>query len=157
MKYLSDADEAKRIDSISSDVYMVPPEILMERAAYDIARVIMEDISKDADILAVCGRGNNGGDAICAARILYEKGFNADVYLSCGYDELSELSLLQYNIAKSSGVNFTDILDTDKYDIIIDGLFGVGLNRPISGICHTIIKEINDSKALVYAVDVPSN
>lgn len=156
MKYLSDADEAKRIDSISSDVYMVPPEILMERAAYDIARVIMEDISKDADILAVCGRGNNGGDAICAARILYEKGFNADVYLSCGYDELSELSLLQYNIAKSSGVNFTDILDTDKYDIIIDGLFGVGLNRPISGICHTIIKEINDSKALVYAVDVPS-
>ena len=50
MKYLSDADEAKRIDSISSDVYMVPPEILMERAAYDIARVIMEDISKDADI-----------------------------------------------------------------------------------------------------------
>lgn len=156
MKYLSDADEAKKIDYISSDVYMVPPEILMERAAYDIAGVIIEDNAEDAEILAVCGRGNNGGDAICAVRILFEKGYNARVYLSCDYDELSELSALQYDIAKASGVIFTDILDADKYDIIIDGLFGVGLNRPVSGICHTIIKQINASKALVYAVDVPS-
>lgn len=46
MKYLSDADEAKRIDSISSDVYMVPPEILMERAAYDLPGLLWRIFQK---------------------------------------------------------------------------------------------------------------
>ncbi len=156
MKYISDADEAKRIDYISSNVYKVPPAILMERAAYDIAEVIINDVSYNAEILAVCGMGNNGGDAICAARILFEKGYDVRIYLTCGYDELSELCALQYNIARASGIVFTDTLDADEYDVIIDGLFGVGLNRPISGICHNIIREINASKAGVYAVDVPS-
>lgn len=156
MKYLANANISREIDRLSINEYGLPSMVLMERAAYECARVIKSESNKKDTILAVCGRGNNGGDAIAAARILHEYGLKVSIYLTCMESELSEQSAAQYRIALKSGITVADAFEIFKYNIIIDGLYGIGLNRNICGSNAELIDEINNSESRVYAVDIPS-
>lgn len=155
MKYFANANEAKQIDRLSSEDYHISSEILMERAACAAADYIKRYISKDQKILAVSGNGNNGGDAAAIARILYEDGYDVVLYMPY-YEKLSELARKQYDIAMESGVDCVFAYRPNYFDVVIDGLFGIGLNRKISGVERILIEQINDSSAKVFSVDIPS-
>ncbi len=155
MKYFADAMEAKLIDMISSEDYSISPEILMERAAYAAAEFIKKHISIYHRILVLSGNGNNGGDASVAARILNEDGYNVSLYMPY-YEKASELALKQYNTAAESGVDCVFAFRPECFDIIIDGLFGIGLNRNVTGVEQIMIKQMNESEAKVFSIDVPS-
>lgn len=155
MKYYADAAGAGQIDAISSGEYNIPPEILMERAAYAAAEYIKKHAGRHHKILAVAGRGSNGGDALAIARILHEDGYEASLYVS-RYEKVSELLRMQYDIACASGVPVMGSFAPEDFDIIIDGLFGIGLNRDVSGVEYSMIEKINATDAKVFSVDIPS-
>ena len=155
MKYFADAKEAKQIDALSLEDYNISSEILMERAACAAAEFIKKHISINQKILAVSGNGNNGGDASAVARILHEDGYNVALYMPY-YEKMSESARIQYDIAMKSGVNCVFALRPDYFDVIIDGLFGIGLNRDVKDTDYIIINQINNSGAKVFAIDIPS-
>ena len=113
------------------------------------------DLVEDGPILVVCGRGNNGGDGFVAAVELAKRGRDVSVMLLCQRETLTGDAALA--AAKWTG----PILPFDEDAIgepalIIDAIFGAGLNRPVKGDPRAIIEAINANGAMVLAVDLPS-
>ncbi len=136
---------------------------LMERAATELFEWIVAKTEPGKKFKIFCGLGNNGGDGFALARMLHEDGFLVEVFIvtytkdmspSCriNYDRLSEIkSVKKYNIG-----NDDKLPVISKNDVVVDAIFGSGLTRPIEGFMENIIETINDSKAIVIAVDAPS-
>lgn len=158
MRYIYSNKEAKAIDTHAIGTIGFPGLVLMEKAAMTIAAVVMERETKDSRILAVCGVGNNGGDGIAAARILHAQGYPAAITIIGQSDNMSEETKKQLEIAIGCNVPvlpLTSITD-GQFDIMLDGVFGIGLSRNVEDIYEQIIDEVNESGAKIYAIDIPS-
>lgn len=138
---------------------------LMERAANLFCDALMNEIKPSAiDKVAVfAGPGNNGGDALAIARILAGKSYKVEVYLFNPKDSLSKDCLSnKERILQNPQIKFTEVKGSfappklEGNDIVIDGLFGSGLNAPLSGGFAAVVKYINQSDACVFSIDVPS-
>ena len=113
---------------------------LMERAAPALPAAIERRWDKSYQIIAFAGPGNNGGDALAVARMLSKKGYHVEVFLFNTQGKLSEECQANLNRLKTCGsIYFTEISTqfdpptlTDKH-LVIDGLFGSGLNKPLNG------------------------
>ena len=114
---------------------------LMERAAKAITRSIEEEWSSRTPIVVFAGPGNNGGDALAVARLLAEDGYPVSVYLFNVHNKLSaDCAANKKRLTECKQIRqFTEItvnLDppqlTDK-TVVIDGMFGSGLNKPLAG------------------------
>lgn len=126
---------------------------LMYRAGKAAAEIIMQKYDcKGKNITVVCGRGNNGGDGCVIAGILSENGANVTVCTPFGAP-VTENAAYYYNELKY--VTKTDIFSPDA-DIIIDGIFGIGLNRAPDEKTSEVINAINSTDAVRISVDVPS-
>jgi len=108
-----------------------------------------------------CGTGNNGGDGLALARMLKKHGYNSKAYVLQS-DKRSENFLINYERLKELG-EWPLIIETEdnfpsisENDMIIDAIFGIGLNRTPKGIYKKIIQYINKSDAYTLSVDVPS-
>lgn len=156
MKYAVTGQEMKQIDSCTIHSIGIPSLVLMEKAALAAAKQVMKKAVKKDRIIAVCGTGNNGGDGIAAARILYEKGFRSEILFTGGEEKASEQTKLQLEIAKKSGIPILNHTALGEYTIIIDAVFGIGLSRNIEGKTKELVEEINKCKARIYAIDIPS-
>ena len=167
MEYLVTAGEAREIDKYTIEEAGVPSLVLMERAALAVAENAAALAEKtygtcagsSAKIIAVCGSGNNGGDGIAAARILYLRGWNASVYLAGNTDKMSGDCRKQLEIARNMKVPVVENCEVGRGDVIIDAIFGTGLAREVSGKLAEEIEKINRARecgALVCAVDMPS-
>ncbi|MFT3948129.1 MAG: NAD(P)H-hydrate dehydratase [Agriterribacter sp.] len=133
---------------------------LMERAATKCADWTTQHTDRNKKIIIYCGPGNNGGDGLAIARILLLRGRKVQMYFAGGSQSADFKAnferLLQHNILPvllSSPDLFPEHRDGD---IIIDALFGYGLNRPLSGIAEVLVQHINQSKATVISIDFPS-
>ena len=136
---------------------------LMERAAAQLSKWITKSIHKNSRITVVCGLGNNGGDGLALARMVSEKSYNVEVYVIRYSDKTSEdfaKNLKRLSAAKSFriiDINEKDeIPDFKNCDIIIDGIFGSGLTKPVEGFIAEVIEKINETEATVISIDVPS-
>ncbi len=137
---------------------------LMERAAGAITHAITETWSDDTPVIVFAGPGNNGGDALAVARMLAEKKYFVSVFLFNTKGKLSEdceenkRRLIDHGLIES----FTEV--TNEFDppklesgmLVVDGLFGSGLNKPLTGGYSSLVKYINQSDATVVSIDVPS-
>ena len=157
MRYAVTSDEMKRYDRNTSEVFGVSTEILMERASLCVADEIEKYIlAKDADrkfsALVFAGVGNNGGDGICTARLLKQRGIRVKLVVVGDMTKCSELCLKQLKIAANYGINsdtFSNIRDNKspaEWDIIVDAVFGIGISRNITGSYAEVIDYINDCK-----------
>ncbi len=165
MEYLLDSKQAKAVDTYTIQKTGIPSLVLMERASLAVAehvRSMADKINgKKTPVLAVCGKGNNGGDGIAAARILFCMGYPAAVLMGGGCDRLSEDAGRQLEIARKIGVPVFDENDLipGETQIIIDALFGIGLTRDITGAFADRITQINrvhEAGCKVCSVDIPS-
>ncbi len=148
---------ARNIDAYTIGTIGKPSEALMEMAAYFVAVKVAEvclTYEHTPRILALAGTGNNGGDAVAAARILSWQGITADICI-IGEKE-REAFKIQNHIAVASHIRTVRSDDISRYDIIIDGLFGTGLTRNVEGIYAKVIESVNASNATVVSVDIPS-
>ena len=163
--------QAKFIDSFTID-QGTSGLTLMERAAAFLAEKIEFMFrTKDRDrILFVSGNGNNGGDAVCAATILREKyPYLKMEILYLNSSKMSESLQIQHAKALEADIDYYNADTEEKlkvfkqikgdFDIVVDGLFGVGLSREVTGLYADAINMINDygkEGATVIAVDIAS-
>lgn len=156
MNYVVSGKEMQKIDEYTISTIGIPQMVLMERAALSIYDFICERFEKKSRILVVVESGNNGADGIAIARMLKISGFDVEVYWINGIDKKSEAFDRQYQIAKRVGVNFTDEIIDAGYDVVVDGIFGVGLNRAVTGKHAEAVALINDIEGYKIAIDIPS-
>lgn len=135
---------------------------LMERAAKAFVCWFDNKFSLQANnILICCGFGNNGGDGLAIARLLHQKNYQVAVWIVSPEDKFSlDFNLNRERLPSEIPVSFisdnTAIPDTVGFDFILDGLFGTGLSRPVSGIFAELITRLNASQATIIAIDIPS-
>lgn len=127
---------------------------LMERAAEQIALWICQNIDQQQRLLFFIGKGNNGGDGLAAARILYNAGFDCHVYTPFSADEMSE-ECRENMLRLPKGILSHDFPATED-SIIIDALLGSGLKGTVREPVKSIIGAINDSGCKVISIDLPS-
>lgn len=156
MEYLVSAREMKNCDQNTIEHYQVPSEVLMERAALSVVEQIKKKEYSLRHVLAVCGNGNNGGDGVAAARILWEQGFLVTILLVDGNHAFSDGMKKQLAIAKSYGIHIIEEWEETEYSLILDAIFGIGLSRPIEGGAAELIHKINEHPAPKVAVDIAS-
>ena len=136
---------------------------LMERAAHALTTAITQRWDTSFQIVVFAGPGNNGGDALAVARMLAQKSYAVEVFLFNTKGKLSDECQTNLDRLKTCGsIYFTEIstqfdppLLTEKH-LVIDGLFGTGLNKPLNGGFAAVVKYINASKAQVVSIDIPS-
>lgn len=156
MKYVVDKENMRRCDQNTTIYFGIPELVLMERAALAVCDEVRQHFSTDANILIVCGSGNNGGDGFAIGRILYLMGFFVEFYFVGDEQRISDLCKKQMEIVQSYGRVIDTSLPEKKYDIIVDAIFGIGLSKMLSEDYENIIRKLNDSKAFKIAVDIPS-
>ncbi len=156
MKYIVSGEEMSRIDEYTVNNIGLPQMVLMERAALEIYEFIKSKYSSNSRILVVVESGNNGGDGVAVARMLKSDGFEVEVYWVNGLKKVSEAFEQQRMIAKKMGVKFVDEIVNYGYDVVVDGIFGVGLNRIVTGKQAEAINMINDIDAYTISIDIPS-
>ena len=132
-----------------------PP--LMERAGTALAAEI-ERMLPDANgpLLIVAGPGNNGGDALVAARLLREKGIVPTVVLAGDAERLPREARAALEAWLTIGGKTLRDIPERHWMLAVDGLFGIGLTRPVEGRAAELIERINRLGCPVLAVDVPS-
>lgn len=136
---------------------------LMERAALRCFEYIEDQNIEDKNIHIFCGMGNNGGDGLVIARHLFEEDYMIETYIVHFSDTMSDDFVTNYQRAEDLGIGPESIhtIEDDmplinKGDIVIDAIFGLGLNKAPEGVAKDVIDYINRSEATVYAIDVPS-
>lgn len=163
MKVLN-SEEMRFIDNTTIKRYGIPSMVLMERAGLSVSSKIKE-ICKGKRVLFLCGGGNNGGDGLVAARDLYNSGYKTSVIILSKREALSPDCKNQYEIAKKIGlpITFSDRLDERDFHgvgVVVDAIFGTGLNRNIEGNIADVISKVNLFKIkegfIVVSVDIPS-
>jgi hydroxyethylthiazole kinase-like uncharacterized protein yjeF len=132
-----------------------PGIVLMERAGRSVADCAGEMVKSGASILILCGPGNNGGDGFVAARCLSGRGYQVSV----GF--LGQQTALRGDAALAAESWSGPVLplkgiSLDRIDLVIDALFGAGLNRPIESEARVALEKVAASGVPVLAVDVPS-
>lgn len=168
MEYLLTAAEMAAADRTTSEKIGIPSIVLMERAALAVAKAVQEDFpdASGTEILIIAGKGNNGADALAAGRILLDAGYGVTFYsLDDGRDQktapFGESSLdIQRGILEAYGCRvFFGLPRNEHPDAVIDGIFGTGLSRAVSGKAEEAIRTVNclrERGARIYSVDIPS-
>ena len=129
---------------------------LMDNAGKAVAQFFCEKIkdSFNQKVLVVCGKGNNGGDGVISHS--YLKKYNVSSKIVFTEEEHGHSNLIKkYKILKSDFTFYNNKIKFDKYDWIIDGIFGIGLSRSINKKYQKIIKKINNN-ANTISIDIPS-
>lgn len=158
MRYLYTGKQAKEIDSHAIRTVGIPSLVLMEKAAMTVAAILMEREGRGKRILAVCGTGNNGGDGVAVARILHGQGYKAAVTVVGEPARMTDEMRRQMEIAVNCKVPIlpTNAISDHEFDVLVDGVFGIGLSRDVGGVYRQVIESMNGSGAGIYALDVPS-
>lgn len=136
---------------------------LMERAARALTLAISERWTRQVPVVVFAGPGNNGGDALAVARMLSEQGYEVKTYLFNISGHLSaDCAENKRRLTEKKNRQLTEV--TSEFDppqleagmLVVDGLFGSGLNKPLAGGFASLVKYINASQAEVVSIDVPS-
>lgn len=158
------AQQIRELDNYTIEHEPIKSIDLMERASTAITSAITKRWEVDTPVVVFAGPGNNGGDALAVARMLTEKGYQVQTFLFNISGHLSDdcAQNRQRLLSRKGQPLFTEV--TQEFDpphleegmLIVDGLFGCGLNKPLSGGFASLVKYINASKATVVSIDVPS-
>ncbi|AJC49113.1 bifunctional ADP-dependent NAD(P)H-hydrate dehydratase/NAD(P)H-hydrate epimerase [Allofrancisella guangzhouensis] len=127
---------------------------LIENASDEIVKHIISKFSQDTKILFVVGAGNNGSDGIAAAIKLYNKNYDVDVYRA--FPKANQKNQNYYFKFSKLKPALGRLPDISNYDVVVDGLFGIGLDRDLQDDILEIVKSINKNSKYTLAIDVPS-
>ena len=165
---ISLSKEMHEIDKISFEEYGLPEVVLMENAGHRAAEAL-QTLIKGVDGKTVCvlaGSGNNGGDALCAARHIHNMGAKVKIFLTGDTKHFSEAAMAMYRALTAMEIEMHSLesdRDWDRLhfslkfaDGVLDGMLGTGFEGELRKKNLRIIEEINASTCPVLAIDVPS-
>ena len=157
------AEHTKAIDAFTIQTEPIASIDLMERAALKCSQWLMKHYSVETIFKVCCGFGNNGGDGLAIARQLLEHGYKVEVFIINYSDNYSEDFLINKKRLETLFPRFLmEVNDVkhlphfQKSDVVIDALFGIGLSKSLNGLAADCVNQINNSNAVVIAIDVPS-
>ncbi|HUO86751.1 MAG TPA: NAD(P)H-hydrate dehydratase [Thermoanaerobaculia bacterium] len=163
MRVLS-PEAMRRVDRRAVEEVGLPSLVLMENAALGVVEAIAE-LHPEAERVAIfCGPGNNGGDGLAVARHLDVRGYDLEVWL-VGGRELAGDAAVQLRVCEHQQIDIHR-LDEDALptafagaaaaDLVVDALFGTGLDRPLEGFFAAVVDILNDLPVPLLAIDLPS-
>ncbi|WP_103068321.1 NAD(P)H-hydrate dehydratase [Aquimarina sediminis] len=163
MKIFS-AQQMRKADEATMQSEQITSIELMEHAATQIFNLIHNRLQgSPISIHVFCGLGNNGGDGLVISRLLVEHGYNVKTYIVNFSDNRSKDFLVNYDrlkeIAKDWPIQLKceeDFPELQREDMVIDAIFGIGLNRPLVPWVVSLIKHLNKSRCFTLSVDIPS-
>ncbi len=161
--------EMRELDRIAIEEKGIPGLLLMENAGRGVVGA-MEKFFPNLNrysIIVIAGKGNNGGDGLVVARHLYNRGMDVEIVLLSDPSSIKGDALENLKIVKDMGIPIYSITDQEDLKIlreklkkgnliIVDAIFGTGLNTPVEGIPSEAIQLINASGARVVSIDLPS-
>lgn len=157
-------DELRRVDSEATERFGIPSIVLMENASRGLAAETLRlfrdsSIHKKPNVLIVCGAGNNGGDGYAASRHLHNAGCNVTL-LPLNEPRPESDAAINAQICHNMNLSTTMVdqfaFIARKADIVIDAIFGTGLDRDVTGQAAHVIAVLNELEKPVVAADVPS-
>ncbi|MHC4970699.1 MAG: NAD(P)H-hydrate epimerase [Planctomycetota bacterium] len=152
-------EQAREMDRIAMEELHIPGIVLMENAARGIAQVALQRLERlPGPVAVVCGPGNNGGDGLAAARHLACAGQDVRIHLAVPPEAYREGSdpAVHLAVARAMGLALRDDLELEGAALILDGIFGTGLQREVRGPLRSAIEAINSAGSAVLAIDLPS-
>ena len=162
------AEEMQELDRKAIETYRIPGIVLMENAGRGAAEVISKtfpDLHKKK-IAIIAGKGNNGGDGFVIARYLLNNGIPVRVYLLTDPKGLRGDAETNFNvfhrmkgevISVPSSKDYIKIKrDLERFDILVDGIFGTGLDAEVRGYYREVIDHLNTLQKPIVAIDIPS-
>lgn len=165
MKILT-ADQMKAIDRRATERFAVPSLVLMENAAIAVVDAIFDHYPESERVAIVCGTGANGGDGLAIARHLENRGIVPQIVLVGDRNAITGDALTNLTICERLAIPMHDVTDDESLaealvhagdaDLIVDALFGTGLNRAPSGLHAEVIHSMNELALPIVAVDLPS-
>lgn len=162
MKIFS-AEQIYAADKFTIEKQQITSDELMERSAIQIFNWIHKRMQgAPVKIHLFCGIGNNGGDGIALARHLFEHGYNMATYVVNYSKTRSKDFLINLDRLKDRKI-WPEFLDSDdtfpeigRDDIIVDAIFGIGLNREPDAWVVKLIAHLHKTEAFILSVDIPS-
>lgn len=152
-----------KIDQLTMKLEPIASIDLMERASVQVADWVINNIGNKGHLLFFAGPGNNGGDALAVARMLAWANLECSVFIADFGKELKgdpainmERLVEQGKVPIKRIDTSADIPEIPSSVVVIDGLFGSGLTRPLDGLAAEIVQRINESGAMVVSIDMPS-
>ncbi len=162
MKILN-AEEIRLADRYTIEHEPIASIDLMERASMAFVKAFEEHFPAPRKVWAMAGTGNNGGDALAIARLLSERGYEVHACIARYSERASaDMKSNELRLRRESNVPLHEIWPGDAFPeieraaVIIDGLFGSGLNRPLSGFAAEVIEYLNALPCYRVAIDIPS-
>ncbi|MBS1783026.1 MAG: NAD(P)H-hydrate epimerase, partial [Bacteroidetes bacterium] len=162
MKIFS-ALQIKACDAYTISASKISSLDLMERAAIECVSWITQNFQPSQLFVTLCGTGNNGGDGLAITRMLHELGYGVKAFQVGDIDRMTQdcranLNRLQHIDPSliQSVPEQSFISDLPPNIIIIDALFGTGLNRPLEGWLIDFVEQVNEFPNLKIAIDIPS-
>jgi len=161
-KSIYTANQIKLIDNYTINNKPIASIDLMEVAAKTFVVRLLKKFKKPCEVYIFCGPGNNGGDGLAIARLLTHHKFTVKIFIIKDAHLSSKDFIENYERLKNLGIDITQ-LKNDSLNVsipadalIIDALFGAGLNKPLAGVFEQLIYKINQLPNKVISVDVPS-
>jgi ADP-dependent NAD(P)H-hydrate dehydratase / NAD(P)H-hydrate epimerase len=162
MKILS-ASEVRAWDQFTIQHEPITSINLMERAATECTGWIVKHYPEASSFAVFCGKGNNGGDGLAIARKLLERSYSVTIHIlefgHKGTDDF-QVNLARLHQIPTANIRFIQSPEhfplLAKEEIVIDALFGSGLNRALEDVTAKLVDHINDSGSTVISIDIPS-
>jgi ADP-dependent NAD(P)H-hydrate dehydratase / NAD(P)H-hydrate epimerase len=164
MMHIVTAAEMYEIDRDTVEQIGISADSLMENAGQALFHVLRERIPRSARVGVLAGTGNNGGDGFVVARMLKSYGYDADLWLIPPKEKIKGSANTALEVYERSGYDWKPYAGNEQafaahilqYDVIIDALLGIGMKGEVRTPYKEIIELVNRSRAVVYAIDIPS-
>lgn len=162
------AQEMREIDRRAIEEFGIPGLLLMENAGRSVAQAVIEKLRKVAGkkVVILCGKGNNGGDGLVAARHLFQHGAAVKVFLACEPEDITGDARVNYEIWERFGQQVFSLVSSNglqllklalmQSDAVVDALYGTGFRGRMADRLGKVAETVNAAGKLVFAVDVPS-
>lgn len=160
-------EAVRAIDKAAADEYGLPGVVLMENAARAVADEALHVRTKrglPGPVILICGTGNNGGDGLAAARLLHNARVAVRIVLIGVASRVRGDARIQITVAERMRLPMvSDLPVSARGCVVVDALFGTGLDRPLEGVARAAVEWMNeqsaapeDDRTRIVAVDLPS-
>src|SRR3569832_1704959 len=159
------AAQMREADRRTIEELGIPSLVLMENAGRQVVaamEAIHGDLSEHS-VAVLCGRGNNGGDGLVVARTLLQRSVDVSVFLIGQIADVRGDARINLEILGRLGLSIVEVADSQAWELhfsevsdctlIVDAIFGTGLNAPLSGLIESVVADVNASAIPVVAID----
>lgn len=150
--------EIRRLENLAIQHYGISEFELMQQAGYAAFLDLIKQWPVARKILVICGKGNNGGDGYILAHHAYDRELEIVIRYVDDLPKANTSAWQAYELCHKQNINIQQFQNNESWDadVIVDAIFGIGVERELTGVYRDAVVKINSSKINVLSMDVPS-